>query len=36
VIDMSAVRKLIAEGYFRKVFGPTIEAEEQRKLATSY
>jgi ABC-type nitrate/sulfonate/bicarbonate transport system substrate-binding protein len=36
VIDMSAVRKLISEGYFRKVFGPGIEAEEQRKLATSY
>lgn len=36
VIDMSVVRKLAADGYFRKVFGPGVAAEEQRKLAASY
>ena len=36
VIDMGPVRKLIADGYFRKLFGAGIAAEEQRKLAASY
>lgn len=36
VIDMGPVRKLIADGWFRRVFGPGIAAEEQRKLALSY
>lgn len=36
VIDMSAVRKLIADGFFRKLFGPGIAAEEQRKMAISF
>jgi ABC-type nitrate/sulfonate/bicarbonate transport system substrate-binding protein len=36
VIDMGPVRKLIAEGYFRKVFGAGVAAEETRKLAASY
>ncbi len=36
IIDMSIVRQLIADGYFRKVFGDGIAAEEQRKLAASF
>jgi ABC-type nitrate/sulfonate/bicarbonate transport system substrate-binding protein len=36
VIDMGPVRKLVADGYFRKVFGGGIAAEEQAKLAASY
>ncbi len=36
VIDMGPVRKLIADGWFRKLFGAGVAAEEQRKLAVSY
>ncbi len=36
VIDMAPVRKLVADGYFRKVFGPGVAAEEQAKLGVSY
>ncbi|MFO1266920.1 MAG: ABC transporter substrate-binding protein [Rubrivivax sp.] len=36
VIDMGAVRKLVADGWFRKLFGAGIAAEEQRKLAGSF
>lgn len=36
VVDMSAVRKLIASGYFRKLFGEQIAEEENAKLKTSY
>ncbi|HYF18411.1 MAG TPA: ABC transporter substrate-binding protein [Ramlibacter sp.] len=36
VIDMGPVRKLVADGYFRKVFGAGVAAEEQRKLAASF
>lgn len=36
VIDMGPVRKLIADGYFRKLFGADVAQEEQRKLAASY
>jgi ABC-type nitrate/sulfonate/bicarbonate transport system substrate-binding protein len=36
VIDMGPVRKLIADGYFRNLFGAGIAAEEQAKLAVSF
>jgi ABC-type nitrate/sulfonate/bicarbonate transport system substrate-binding protein len=36
VIDMGPVRKLVAEGYFRDLFGPGVAGEEQKKLAASY
>ena len=36
VVDMGAVRKLVADGWFRKLFGAGIAAEEQRKLAGSF
>lgn len=36
VIDMGPVRKLIADGWFRKTFGAAVAAEEQSKLAASY
>jgi ABC-type nitrate/sulfonate/bicarbonate transport system substrate-binding protein len=36
VIDMGPVRKLIADGYFRSIFGAGVAAEEQAKLAASF
>lgn len=36
VVDMGPVRELIAQGYFRGVFGAGVAAEEQRKLAVSF
>lgn len=36
IIDMGPVRKLIADGYFRKLFGAGVAQEEERKLAASF
>ena len=34
-VDMSAVHKLIKDGFFEKVFGPDIENEQDRKLKST-
>ncbi len=36
VIDNSVVARLIKEGYFQKLFGPGVKAEEDRKLAIAF
>lgn len=36
VIDMQPVRTLIADGWFRKLFGAEVAAEEERKLKASF
>ena len=36
VIDNRPVRKLIEEGFFEKLFGPDIKAEEERKLKVAF
>jgi ABC-type nitrate/sulfonate/bicarbonate transport system substrate-binding protein len=36
VIDNSLVDRLVKEGYFEKVFGPGIKAEEERKAKEAY
>ena len=36
VVDMGAVRRLIGEGYFQKLFGAGVRDEEERKLKASY
>ncbi len=35
-LDMSAVRKLIGEGFFEKLFGPGIRDEQDRKLKSTF
>lgn len=36
IVDMGPVRKLIASGYFRKLFGEQVAQEENAKLKTAY
>jgi ABC-type nitrate/sulfonate/bicarbonate transport system substrate-binding protein len=36
MMDMSVVRRLIADGTFEKLFGPAVKAEQERKLKDSY
>lgn len=36
VIDMGPVRRLIADGYFRQVFGPGVAAREKELLSKSF
>lgn len=36
VIDMGPVRKLVADGWFRSLYGAAVAAEEQRKLPLSF
>ena len=36
VIDNRTVGRLVAEGFFEKLFGPGIEAEEKRKAAEAF
>ena len=33
---MSDVRKLISDGYFETLFGPSIKAEQERKLKDAF
>jgi ABC-type nitrate/sulfonate/bicarbonate transport system substrate-binding protein len=35
-VDMSDVRKLIAQGFFETLFGPSIKAEQERKLKDAF
>jgi ABC-type nitrate/sulfonate/bicarbonate transport system substrate-binding protein len=35
-LDMSAVHKLIKDGFFEKVFGPDIKSEQDRKLQATF
>ena len=35
-IDMSDVRKLISQGFFETLFGPSIKAEQERKLKDAF
>jgi ABC-type nitrate/sulfonate/bicarbonate transport system substrate-binding protein len=35
-VDMSDVRKLIADGFFETLFGPSIKAEQERKLKDAF
>ena len=35
-IDMRVVRRLIAEGFFEKLFGDTARAEQERKLKATF
>jgi hypothetical protein len=36
VIDNSLVDRLVKEGYFEKLFGPGIKAEEERKAKEAF
>jgi hypothetical protein len=36
VIDNRPVRKLIEAGFFEKLFGPDIKAEQERKLKAAF
>jgi len=36
VIDNSMVDRLVREGFFEKLFGPGIKAEEERKAKLSF
>jgi hypothetical protein len=36
VIDNSIVERLVKEGFFEKLFGPQIKAEEQRKAKLAF
>jgi len=36
VIDNSIVDRLVKEGFFEKLFGPGIKAEEQRKAKLAF
>ena len=36
VIDNSLVERLVKEGYFEKVFGPGVKAEEERKAKEAF
>jgi len=36
VIDNNTIDKLVKEGFFEKLFGPGIKAEEERKAKTAY
>ena len=36
VIDNEYVSKLVKEGFFEKLYGPSIKAEEQRKAKLAY
>lgn len=36
VIDNSAIDRLVKEGYFEKVFGPGVKAEEQKKAKLAF
>ena len=36
VIDNSLVDRLVKEGFFEKLFGPGIKAEEDRKAKLAY
>ena len=36
MIDNRPVRKLIAEGFFEKLYGPGIKAEQDRKIAVAF
>ena len=36
VIDNSYVSKLVKEGFFEQLFGPSIKAEEQRKAKLAF
>jgi ABC-type nitrate/sulfonate/bicarbonate transport system substrate-binding protein len=36
IIDMRAVRKLIAEGFYETLYGPSIAPEQERKLQSSF
>jgi len=36
VIDNSIVERLVKEGFFEKLFGPDIKAEEQRKAKLAF
>ena len=35
-VDMGPVRKLIADGFFEKLFGPAVKVEQDTKLAQSF
>jgi hypothetical protein len=36
VIDNSTVDRLVKEGFFQKLFGPSIRAEEERKAKLAF
>ena len=36
VVDNSAVERLVKEGYFEKLFGDEVKAEEQRKAKIAF
>ena len=36
VIDNSVVARLVQQGYFQKLFGPAIKAEEDRKSKLAF
>jgi hypothetical protein len=36
VIDNSLVDRLVREGFFEKLFGPEVKAEEERKAKLAY
>jgi hypothetical protein len=36
VIDNSVVARLVKEGYFQSVFGPSVKAEEQKKASEAF
>lgn len=36
VLDNSIVERLVKEGFFEKLFGPGIKAEEERKTKIAY
>jgi len=36
VLDNSIVDRLVKEGFFEKVFGPGIKAEQERKAKIAY
>jgi hypothetical protein len=36
VVDNSIVERLVKEGYFEKLYGPEIKAEEERKAKLAY
>jgi hypothetical protein len=36
VIDNGTVARLVQEGYFQMLFGPSVKAEEQRKASIAF
>jgi hypothetical protein len=36
VVDNSIVARLVKEGYFQKLFGPAVKAEEDRKSKIAF